>query len=57
MPKSLISYSKKEIEDMIKAQSDKDKAEIYKELDKLRSMIIDINDIYRVIKRTKIDKS
>ena len=51
MPKTLISYSKKEIEDMIKEQSDKDKAEMYLQLEKLRNMVINLNDIVNVLGR------
>lgn len=45
------TYSQIEIEKMINKRIEKLREEFYKELNKLRGMIIDLNDIKKVLER------
>jgi len=49
MPKKINSFTKKEIQEMITTQSEKDKKEIYPILDKLRENIIDLNNTIKIL--------
>ena len=48
-----VIYSKADIELLIKNKTNKIETEFYKELNKLRAMIINLDDLVKVIERNK----